>query len=421
MPSPGSAGPAARSRTPTCSSRPTRTSSPTASERTATHQRSSRSWAAPPAGRSRWCSRRTWCRSAAGCSPPATARSRLAWARRSCPPAWPTPTGTSRSSTWSAPTGTLVSRAPGRRRERWPPPTGRRSRRPPTPAPAGCSPPPPSTTWSRAPPARRCSAPTWRSACRRPPGSSWCRRDHEHPARDRRPRAGGHRRQRLQRRGGRLRHQAVRRAGPRAGDGAAGDEAVLAGVRRAAAELGCEPEQVLACSTGVIGVPLEIAKLTDGIAKAARDLGPGGGPAAAEAIRTTDTVSKQAGVVADGVTIGGMAKGAAMLAPALAPTGLPHATMIAVLTTDAVAEPRVLRGVLAEACEASFNRVTVDGSQSTNDTVLLLASGSSGVRPHADDLGEAVRAVCYDLAGQMLADAEGGTKVFSVQVGGGGT
>ncbi len=203
--------------------------------------------------------------------------------------------------------------------------------------------------------------------------------------------------------------------------GPAGDEAVLAGVRRAAAELGCEPEQVLACSTGVIGVPLEIAKLTDGIAKAARDLGPGGGPAAAEAIRTTDTVSKQAGLVADGVTIGGMAKGAAMLAPALAPTGLPHATMIAVLTTDAVAAPRVLRGVLAEACEASFNRVTVDGSQSTNDTVLLLASGTSGVRPHADDLGEAVRAICYDLAGQMLADAEGGTKVFSVQVGGAGT
>jgi glutamate N-acetyltransferase/amino-acid N-acetyltransferase len=227
--------------------------------------------------------------------------------------------------------------------------------------------------------------------------------------------------------------------------GPAGDEAVLASVRRAAAELGCEPEQVLACSTGVIGVPLEVAKLTDGIAKAARDLGPDGGLAAAEAIRTTDTVSKQAGVVLDGITVGGMAKGAAMLAPELAlaappgawrprvapdarfphagpaSAGLPHATMIAVLTTDALAEPRVLRGVLAEACESSFNRVTVDGAQSTNDTVLLLASGSSGVRPHADELGEAVGAVCHDLAGQMLADAEGGTKVFSVQVGGAGT
>jgi glutamate N-acetyltransferase / amino-acid N-acetyltransferase len=225
--------------------------------------------------------------------------------------------------------------------------------------------------------------------------------------------------------------------------GVAGDEAVLAGVRRAAAELGCVPEQVLACSTGVIGVPLEVAKLTDGIAKAARDLGRDGGPAAAEAIRTTDTVSKRAGVVADGVTVGGMAKGAAMLAPELALAGPPlaggpdasgprasagpprggpaHATMIAVLTTDAVAEPRVLRGVLAEACEVSFNRVTVDGAQSTNDTVLLLASGASRVRPHADELSEAVQAVCHDLAGQMLADAEGGTKVFSVQVGGAGT
>jgi glutamate N-acetyltransferase/amino-acid N-acetyltransferase len=203
--------------------------------------------------------------------------------------------------------------------------------------------------------------------------------------------------------------------------GPAGDEAVRASVRRAAAELGCQPEQVLACSTGVIGVPLEIRRLTDGIAKAARDVGPGGGQAAADAIRTTDTVPKQAGVVIDAVTVAGMAKGAAMLAPELALAGPPHATMIAVLTTDALAEPRVLRGVLAEACDASFNRVTVDGAQSTNDTVLLLASGASGVRPHADDLGEAVQAVCYDLAGQMLADAEGGTKVFSVHVGGAGT
>jgi glutamate N-acetyltransferase / amino-acid N-acetyltransferase len=213
--------------------------------------------------------------------------------------------------------------------------------------------------------------------------------------------------------------------------GPAGDEAVLASVRRAAAELGCEPEQVLACSTGVIGVPLEVAKLTDGIAKAARDLGPDGGQAAAEAIRTTDTVSKQAGVVVDRVTVGGMAKGAAMLAPALAlawppnagpgAATAPHATMIAVLTTDAVAEPRVLRGVLADACASSFNLVTVDGAQSTNDTVLLLASGASGARPHADELAEAVQAVCHDLAGQMLADAEGGTKVFAVRVGGAGT
>ncbi len=209
--------------------------------------------------------------------------------------------------------------------------------------------------------------------------------------------------------------------------GEAGEAAVLATVRHAAAEVGCAPEQVLACSTGVIGLPLEVDKLTHGIAKAARDLGRAGGEAAAEAIRTTDTVSKQAGVVFGGVTVAGMAKGAAMLAPALAPAGgpsdlrRPHATMIAVLTTDAVAEPGVLRRALAEACASSFNRITVDGAQSTNDTVLLFASGASGVSPRAGDLTGAVQAVCYDLAGQMLADAEGGTKVFSVHVGGAGT
>jgi hypothetical protein len=104
--------------------------------------------------------------------------------------------------------------------------------------------------------------------------------------------------------------------------GPAGDAAVLATVRRAAAELGCRPEQVLVCSTGVIGLPLDVAKVTDGVAKAAVSLDRSGGLAAAEAILTTDTVAKQAGVrVPGGVTVAGMAKGAAMLAPALAPAG----------------------------------------------------------------------------------------------------
>jgi glutamate N-acetyltransferase/amino-acid N-acetyltransferase len=195
--------------------------------------------------------------------------------------------------------------------------------------------------------------------------------------------------------------------------GPAGPAAVLATVERAAAELGCRAEQVLVCSTGVIGVPLDVARVTDGVAKAAGALDRSGGPAAAEAIRTTDTVAKQAGTrVAGGATVGGMAKGAAMLAPQL------HATMLAVLTTDAVAEPAVLRAALAAGTATTFNRITVDGAQSTNDTVLLLASGASGVRPDPGDLAGAVRAVCHDLAGQMLADAEGGTKVVSVQVGG---
>jgi glutamate N-acetyltransferase / amino-acid N-acetyltransferase len=203
--------------------------------------------------------------------------------------------------------------------------------------------------------------------------------------------------------------------------GPAGDAAVLATVRRAAAELGCRPEQVLVCSTGVIGVPMDVARGTEGVAKAAVSLDRSGGQAAAEAILTTDTVAKQAGVrVPGGATVAGMAKGAAMLAPALAPPGPPHATMLAVLTTDAVAEPAALRAALAAASTTTFNRITVDGAQSTNDTVLLLASGASGVRPPAGDLAGAVAAVCGDLAGQMLADAEGGSKVVDVQVGGAG-
>ena len=201
--------------------------------------------------------------------------------------------------------------------------------------------------------------------------------------------------------------------------GPAGEAAVRATVDRAVAELGCRAEQVLVCSTGVIGVPLDAVRVADGVSKAAATLDRSGGLAAAEAIRTTDTVAKQAGVrVVGGTTVGGMAKGAAMLAPELAPAA--HATMLAVLTTDAVADPEVLRAALAEGTAATFNRITVDGAQSTNDTVLLLASGASGARPEPGDLAAAVRAVCGDLAGQMLADAEGATKVVSVQVGGAG-
>jgi glutamate N-acetyltransferase/amino-acid N-acetyltransferase len=207
--------------------------------------------------------------------------------------------------------------------------------------------------------------------------------------------------------------------------GPAGEAAVLATARRAAAELGCRPEQVLVCSTGVIGVPLDVAKVTDGVVKAAVGLDRSGGQAAAEAILTTDKVAKQAGVrLPGGATVAGMAKGAAMLAPSLAPPVAPagaHATMLAVLTTDAVAEPAALRAALAAAAAATFNRITVDGAQSTNDMVLLLASGAAGVRPLADDLADAVEAVCGDLAGQMLADAEGGSKVVAVQVGGAGS
>jgi glutamate N-acetyltransferase / amino-acid N-acetyltransferase len=202
--------------------------------------------------------------------------------------------------------------------------------------------------------------------------------------------------------------------------GPAGEAAVRATVERAAGELGCRAEQVLVCSTGVIGVPLDVGRVVDGVGKAAAglDRSGSGGLAAAAAILTTDTVVKQAGTrVVGGATVGGMAKGAAMLAPELA---APHATMLAVLTTDAVVEPDTLRVALDAACETTFNRITVDGAQSTNDTALLLASGASGARTDPGDLAAAVQAVCHDLAGQLLADAEGGTKVVSVQVGGAG-
>jgi glutamate N-acetyltransferase/amino-acid N-acetyltransferase len=204
--------------------------------------------------------------------------------------------------------------------------------------------------------------------------------------------------------------------------GPSGEATVRATAERAAAELGCRAEQVLVCSTGVIGVPLDAGRVADGVSKAAAALDRSGGLAAAEAILTTDTVVKQAGIrVVGGATVGGMAKGAAMLAPSLSSGGVAHATMLAVLTTDAVADPGVLRELLAQATSTTFNRITVDGAQSTNDTVLLLASGASGGRPDPADLAEAVRAVCADLAGQMLADAEGGTKVVSVRVGGAGS
>ena len=179
-----------------------------------------------------------------------------------------------------------------------------------------------------------------------------------------------------------------------------------------AEQLGCEPREVLVCSTGLIGIPLPMHAVEDGIAPLAAALGPDGA-AAAEAIRTTDTVRKETVVDAGPFTVGGMAKGAAMLAPSMA-------TMLAVLTTDAVAEPEVLADVLRAGVAGSFNALLVDGATSTNDTVLLLASGASG---HRDDaaLAGAVAEACADLARRMGADAEGATKLVEVRVTGAAT
>jgi glutamate N-acetyltransferase/amino-acid N-acetyltransferase len=166
---------------------------------------------------------------------------------------------------------------------------------------------------------------------------------------------------------------------------------------------------VAVCSTGLIGERLPMDLLRAGIDAVAGTLHDDGGYAAAEAIMTTDTVVKQAHYVDEGWSLGGMAKGAGMLAPGLA-------TMLVVLTTDAVVDPATLQGQLREACRRSFDRVDSDGCMSTNDTVLLMSSGASGVRPHALDFQAALNETCADLALQLLADAEGAAHQIAITV-----
>ena len=174
--------------------------------------------------------------------------------------------------------------------------------------------------------------------------------------------------------------------------------------------LGVSAGDVVVCSTGLIGELLPMERLLAGVDAAAAGLAADGGPAAATAIMTTDTVSKQAQAERDGWSVGGMAKGAGMLAPALA-------TMLVVVTTDAVVEPGVLEGVLRAATATTFDRIDSDGCQSTNDTVVLLASGASGVAVAPEALTEAVTEVCADLARQLLADAEGAHHDIAIEVG----
>jgi glutamate N-acetyltransferase / amino-acid N-acetyltransferase len=167
--------------------------------------------------------------------------------------------------------------------------------------------------------------------------------------------------------------------------------------------------EVAVCSTGLIGERLPMDVLLPGVGAAAGALSTDGGPAAAEAIMTTDTRPKTTVMAGDGFTVGGMAKGAGMLAPGLA-------TMLVVLTTDAVADAGTLDAALREATRLTFDRLDSDGCMSTNDTVLLLSSGASGVTPSAAALTDAVAAACADLARQLLADAEGSTKDIAIEV-----
>jgi glutamate N-acetyltransferase / amino-acid N-acetyltransferase len=175
----------------------------------------------------------------------------------------------------------------------------------------------------------------------------------------------------------------------------------------------CDARQIAVCSTGLIGVRLPMDRLVPGVRAAVDALSAEGGPSAATAIMTTDSRSKQASASRGSVTVGGMAKGAGMLAPGLA-------TMLAVITTDAAVVPATLDAALRTATDRTFDRLDADGCMSTNDTVVVMASGASGVLV-GRDLGEddftaMLTEVCHDLALQLLADAEGATKQIEVRV-----
>ena len=209
---------------------------------------------------------------------------------------------------------------------------------------------------------------------------------------------------------GRLRAVLLNSGGANACTGPAGFADTHATAEQVATALGIGAGEVAVCSTGLIGERLPMAALLGGITRAAADLARDGGPAAADAIRTTDTVAKQAvRAHADGWTVGGMAKGAGMLAPSLA-------TMLCVITTDAAVGADTLDSVLRDAVRRTFERVDADGCLSTNDTVILLASGAAGVPAQSSDIGTAVEAVCADLADQLVDDAEGATKRVVIEV-----
>ncbi|MEP7368666.1 MAG: bifunctional glutamate N-acetyltransferase/amino-acid acetyltransferase ArgJ [Dermatophilaceae bacterium] len=197
--------------------------------------------------------------------------------------------------------------------------------------------------------------------------------------------------------------------GANACTGAAGAADAQTSARHLADALGLSPSNVVVCSTGLIGELLPMDKILAGIDAAAAVLSGAGGEAAATAIMTTDTVAKQSLQAGNGWSVGGMAKGAGMLAPALA-------TMLVVITTDAVTDAATLDAALRAAVERTFDRIDSDGCMSTNDTVLLMSSGASGVRPSASELTAALTSVCADLARQLIADAEGAKHDIAIEI-----
>jgi glutamate N-acetyltransferase/amino-acid N-acetyltransferase len=209
--------------------------------------------------------------------------------------------------------------------------------------------------------------------------------------------------------GGRLKAVVLNSGGANACTGPEGFQDTHATAEHVAAELGIGAIDVAVASTGLIGLRLPMDELLSGVTDAVKKLSEDGGTAAAQAIRTTDTVPKTTVQQGDGWAIGGMAKGAGMLAPSLA-------TMLVVLTTDAVVDAAVLEPALRAATGVSFERVDSDGCQSTNDTVIVMANGASGVTPTAEEFTAALTAAATDLAMQLLADAEGSTKDIAITV-----
>ena len=215
---------------------------------------------------------------------------------------------------------------------------------------------------------------------------------------------------------GRLRAIVVNSGNANACTGADGEQHAVMMARVAAQRVGCDPYEVAVASTGVIGVPLPVER----IMKAVKEIGlrPGEWLDVAKAIMTTDTKPKNIGIdvklQAGTVHLRGIAKGAGMIHPNMA-------TMLAFVVTDAEVAADELQEMLEDAADASFNLISIDGDTSTNDTLLLLANGASGIEPRGDDLkkfGAALRSLCETLARAILADGEGVTKVFEVRVSG---
>ncbi|MDQ4009613.1 MAG: bifunctional glutamate N-acetyltransferase/amino-acid acetyltransferase ArgJ [Actinomycetota bacterium] len=211
--------------------------------------------------------------------------------------------------------------------------------------------------------------------------------------------------------GRRLRAVVLNSGGANACTGPGGFQDTHVTVERVATVLDCGAVEVAACSTGLIGERLPLDAVLSGVDRAAAALTatPEAGLAAATAVLTTDTVPKQVAVAGTGWTVGGFAKGAGMVAPSLA-------TMLCVLTTDAAVDDVTLDAVLRCATTETFERLDIDGTCSTNDTVLMLASGASGVIPDRAEFAAAVHQVCHHLVKGLQADAEGVTKEIAITV-----